>query len=365
MRGPTTLAAAGVLALLLAAPAARGEPYLAVQSGYKCMTCHTNPSGGGKRTAFGLAYASGTLSRTRWSPVGGDEPWTGDVSRWLAVGADLRASYQQEEAPEQPDRAEFDLSRATIYAELRAIPGRLTFYVDQHVAPGGSINREAYALITPESAPITLKAGKFFLPFGFRLEDDTAFVRQFTGINFATPDQGIEAGLELDRWSAQLAFTNGTAGAPDNDTSKQVSIRASYIRPSWRAGASFNVNDAELGDRRMAGLFAGLRTGPVAWLAEIDVITDDLAGGGEQQALAGLIEANWQVARGHNLKIGYEVYDPDDDVDADDRSRASVVWEFWAFQSFQSRVGIRSNDGIESLPLSNADLFFAELHVYF
>jgi hypothetical protein len=353
-----------LLVLLSAAPAARGEPYLAVQTGYKCGQCHTNPSGGGKRTAFATAYARSTLSRAQWSPVGGDDPWNGEINRWLAVGGDLRAALEHEETPGQPNRSEFDLSRATIYGELRAIPGRLTFYVDQQVAPGGSTNREAYALITPAGGRYTLKAGKFFLPFGFRLEDDTAFVRQFTGINFTTPDQGIEAGLELDRWSAQLAVTNGTAGAPDNDTTKQVSARVSHIRPTWRVGASYNLNKADLGDREMAGVFAGLRTGPVAWLAEVDVITDDTPGG-EQQSAASLLEANWNIARGHNLKLGYEYHDPDDDVDEDDRRRLSLVWEYWAFQYFQSRVGIRGNDGVAGMPLTDRDRFFAELHVYF
>jgi len=361
----STLAAAGCWALLLAVSTVRAEPYVAVQSGLKCAACHTNPSGGGKRTPFGLAYAATSMSHTQWSPVGGDEPYTGEVTRWFAVGGDLRAAYEQEETPTQPDRSEFDVSRATIYAELRAIPGRLRFYIDQQVAPGGSINREAFALITPGDGRLTLKAGKFFLPFGLRLEDDTAFVRQVTGINFTTPDQGIEAGLELDRWSAQFALTNGTAGAPENDTSKQISMRASHILPGWRIGASYNLNNADLGDREMYGVFAGVRTGPVAWLAEIDVINDELAGGAEQQSVAGLLEANWRIARGHNLKLGYEIYDPDDNIDADDRSRASVVWEFWPFQGLQSRVGIRSNDGVAALPPTNQDRLFAELHVYF
>lgn len=356
------LVAAG-LAALLAAPLVRGEPYLAVASGYKCAQCHTSPSGGGKRTAFGIAYASGMLSRTQWAPAGDGQAWTGEVNGWLALGGDLRAGFEREETPGEPDRSAFDLSRASIYAELRAIPGRLSFYVDQQVAPGGSINREAYALITSAGGRYTLKAGKFFLPFGFRLEDDTAFVRRFTGINFATPDQGIEAGLELDRWSAQLAVTNGTAGAPDIDTGKQVSARLSHVRPGWRVGASYNFNNADLGDREMAGVFAGLRTGPVAWLAELDAITDDTAAG-EIDSVAALLEANWRVAPGHNLKLGLERYDPDDRLDGDERDRVSLVWEYWAFQYFQFRVGLRGGDGPAAAPPANRDRFFAELHVY-
>jgi hypothetical protein len=189
-------------------------------------------------------------------------------------------------------------------------------------------------------------------------------VRRYSGINFDTPDQGIELGLELDRWSAQVAVTNGTAGAPDDDTTKQTSVSATYIDAGWRLGVSYNLNNAALGDREMLGVFAGLRTGPIAWLAEIDAITDDVADG-QQDALAGLLEANWRVAAGHNVKLSYEHYDPDDAVDEDDQQRLSLVWEYWAFQHFQSRVGLRTNDGVAAMPLTNQDELFAELHVYF
>ena len=358
------LGALMLVALISVNGEAAAEPYIAVVTGFKCAQCHTNAAGGGKRTAFGTAYAHNELARRVVSLDGAGAAWTGEVNRWLAVGADLRAGFDYVDTPGLEERSEFEVSRGSVYAELRAIPSLLTFYVDEQIAPGGTLNREAYALLTPANGKYTVKAGKFFLPYGLKLQDDTAFVRQVTGMNLATPDNGVEFGLELDKWSAQFAVSNGTAGAPDNDSGKQMSATASYVDPRWRIGASYNSNNADLGDRDMQSVFAGLRTGPIAWLAEIDYITDDVPGG-EQDRKVSLLEGNWRIVKGHNLKLSYEFHDPDDAVDEDQRERYSLVWEYSPFQLLQSRVGIRAYNGVPNNAGTNRDELFAELHVYF
>lgn len=344
--------------------AASAEPYIAVASGLKCAQCHTNAAGGGKRTAFGTAYAHAELARRVVDSGGAGAAWTGEVNRWLAVGADLRTGFEYVDTPGAEETSEFAVSRGAVYAELRAIPNLLTLYIDEQIAPGGTLNREAYALLTPASGKYRVKAGKFFLPYGLRLQDDTAFVRELTGMNFTTPDNGVEFGVELDSWSAQLAVSNGTAGAPDTDSGKQASASAAYINSRWRIGASFNSNNADLGDRDMHGVFAGLRTGPIVWLAEIDRITDHVAGG-EQDMQVSLLEANWLIGKGHNLKVTYEFHDPDEDADEDERERYSLVWEYSPIQLMQSRIGVRVYNGVPGVAATNRDELFAELHVYF
>jgi hypothetical protein len=358
------LTAAALIAAASTSLAARAEPYLAVQTGFKCVMCHVNPAGGGMRNAFGTAWARSELAREVRRGGDDDGGWTGELNRWLAVGGNVRSELGYVDTPGNDAVSEFAISRATVYAALRAVPNLLTLYLDEQVAPGGAIAREAYALLTPANGRYTIKAGKFFLPYNLRLQDDSAFVRQVTGINFDTPDHGVELGLELPRWSAQLAVTNGTAGGGDDDTTKQTSLMASYIRPAWRVGASYNHNNARLGDRAMHGVFAGLKTGPIAWLAEVDFVTDDETAG-KTKRYTSLLEGNWLIARGHNLKVSYEYFDPDDDVDENERERYSVVWEMSPMQMLQARVGLRFYNGVPEIPATNRDRVFAEVHVYF
>ena len=182
---------------------ATAEPYLAVESGLKCANCHVNPSGGGKRNAFGTLYARNEISARALELSEGRTPWTGDVmSRWFSVGGDFRGGYTSVDVPGFAKQSDTDVSRATVYAEIRAIPELLSLYVDQKIAPDDSENREAYLQAdAARKASSPSKPGQMFVPFGLRLEDDNAFVRQATGVNFLTPDDGVEVGLELAKWS--------------------------------------------------------------------------------------------------------------------------------------------------------------------
>lgn len=344
--------------------AVHAEPYIAVESGLKCNNCHTNPSGGGKRTAFGAAYAYTQIAARQVAFGEHEGLWNGEVNRWLALGANLRTGFDYADIPGSDSASDSGVSRGTAYLELRAVPGLLSFYVDQQFAPDGSTNREAYALLTPAAGKYTFKVGQIFLPYGLRLQDDTSFVRQVSGINFNTPDDGIEAGLELEKWSVQLAVSEGSAGGPDTDSGEQTSLSAAYARPTWRIGASYNQNNSDLGDRRMQSVFAGLKTGPIAWLAELDFITDE-SPGGDRDLYASLLEGNWRFRKGHNFKLSYEFFDPDDASGEDELERYSIVWEFSPMQFLQSRIGVRAYNGVPANPASNRDEVFAELHAYF
>jgi hypothetical protein len=80
---------------------------------------------------------------------------------------------------------------------------------------------------------------------------------------------------------------------------------------------------------------------------------------------AGLLEANWAVVRGQNVKVTAEMFEPDEDVDEDQQTRYSVFWELTPLPFVQLRLGARVYEGIPQNELQNRRLFIAELHAFF
>ena len=350
----------GLLCALFA-PDAAAEPHFAVREGLKCVACHVNPTGGGMRSAFGSLYGQMQLpaapaetdAMARWADV------TGGL---LSVGADLRSDATFVDQPGSEGQSAFSNQEVRAYLAASVVPNRLLIYIDESLSPA-ALNQEAYARLW--NGDWYLKAGRMYLPYGLRLQDDSAFIRRVPGINFASPDNGVEAGFESGPWSAQFAVSNGSGGGAEQDAGKQESLRAEYVRADWRAGASVNLNDSAAGQRRMGNLFAGLRTGAVAWLAEADYIVDDGFPTGERRLGAWLLEADWLAVRGHNLKLTGEYFDPDLDVAEDQQTRYSVVWEYTPMAFLQLRLGGRWSEGIPQNPLQNQRVALVELHAFF
>ena len=352
------------IALLVACSVATAEPYLAVSKGMQCSSCHSHPSGGGKRNVYGNVYAQTELAARR---IGNPSAklLTGEVFAWLSVGANLRAGYESVDVPNASSESEFEIIRGTAYVEAMLVPNRLSIYVDQRFAPDSIENRELYLKWKTADSKFHIAAGQFFLPYGLRLEDDSAFVRQASGVNFNTPDRGVQLGYESGPWSTQVSLTNGTGTGSVLDSADEVSFVTQYVQALWRAGVSLNTNDSAAGDRQMQNVFFGVRTGPLVWLAELDFISDDVPGASSQDAIAGLLEGNWLFRKGHNLKVSYEYLDPNDNISEDHQVRWSLLWEYTPMQFLQGRLGARFYDGIPQLDVQNRDEFFIELHGFF
>ena len=339
------------------------------------MVCHVNPTGGGKRTEFGSIYSQTAMAAERLDPATGKAlpagapsdaaVWTGKLNDYLAIGSDLRANLSGTRVPNSPSTVAFDPTRAQLYLEVKPIVDRLTIYLDERVAPGSATNRETYAMLWFANRSAYVKAGRMFVPFGLRIEDDSAFIRQVTGTSFNSSDDGVEGGFELGPWSAQVSVTNGAGGGTETNRGKLISSLFGFVQPAWRVGLSASTNFNGDADRSMQSIFAGLRTGRISWLASAVYITDDGTPTGRLKQWATLAEGNYEAAKGHNLKLTYEYYDPNSDVKEDQRERYSAVWEYMPFQFTQFRLGARKNSGIPQNNAQNATELFLQWHAFF
>ncbi len=337
--------------------AADEEPYLSVRTGFRCAQCHTNRTGGGGRNAFGSVYAQAFLPAWRG-------PFQGrSLNGVLSVGANLRLLGSGTISDSSP-RTAFRLSEANVQVEARLVADVLTVYVDEIVGPGSATTREAFVLL--ENLPLDgyVKAGKFLLPYGLRLPDDNAFIRQRTGFSYATPDEGVELGIEPGPLSLFLAVTNGTQGATENNDSKQITATGALIFPSFRIGGSASRNDAPGARRDVVGGFGGFSLGRFTFLGEVDYIRDTPTGGAETEQLAAYLEGNFLAVRGLNAKVAYGFLDPNADIGENARTRMRIGLEAFPIPFFQiSTFYTRLNDIPQAV--TDLDRLSVELHAFF
>jgi hypothetical protein len=344
---------------------AQAEPYLAVQTGLRCAMCHVNQTGGGMRTPFGNQFAQKQLAA---NPLGDPYAgWDGRLNEWIGVGANLRADGTTTRIGGERQTRHVDWQEARAYLQLGPVQG-VSGYIDQVLGPGPSTNREAFVMYRPAGGEYHVKAGRIYLPFGWRLQDTSALASAVSSIDMIGPDRGIELGWDRDALSLQFAVSNGSFGKKDVDNGKQYSLQAAWIEGDWRAGAAYNLNDQRVGRRQVFGLFGGLRTGPVAWLGEIVAVEDrssTSATGRTLRSQGGLLEGNWLVMQGHNLKLTLELLDPDLDRRRDLQDRTSLVYEYTPVGFLQLRAGWRRYGGPSGDAVLNRQVGFAELHALF
>ena len=351
-----------------AVQAARAEPYLAVQQGYKCVQCHVNPTGAGLRNEFGAVFSQNVMA-ARPLP-GGLGPWDGKLGDYVRVGGNVREGWTRTDIQDREATEDWELQEVRLYGGLGTSDDRLSAVLDMSFAQDEEDVRQAYAQWWGADRGWYAKAGRFFLPFGWRVQDDGTFVRQASGINRTgfPHHEGVELGLETSEWSAQLAVTDdGEISGSDVDTGSgtQVTAQAVWLQTRGRIGFGVSHADKDAGDRTLGTIFGGLRTGPVAWLGELDVVRDEGYADGTRNLVALLAEADWAVAKGHNLRLSGEWLEPDSGLDDDEQTRWSLVYEYTPIAFVQFRAGGRVHDGHPQNDPENRSIVFVELHGFF
>ena len=333
------------------------EPYLAIRTGLRCAQCHVNRTGGGARNDFGSIYAQTRLPAWETSYV------SRRLNQYLSVGANFRVLASGTVSNTTP-RTSLQVTEQNVQVEARVVPDILALYLDQTLGPGTAHTREAFVLV--EKLPLDgfVKVGKFFLPYGTRLVDDSEFIREGTGFSYQTPDQGLELGIEPGPLSLFVALTNGTQGASENNSDKQVTASAALIFPAFRVGASAAHNDAPNGSRDVVGAFAGFRLGRFSFLGEADRIFDSFATGPDLDQTVVYVEGNFLATRGLNFKATYGFLDPDRSVAENARIRLRFGVEAFPIAFLQLSAFYTLLDDIPQAT-TDRDRIGVEVHAFF
>jgi hypothetical protein len=287
------------------------EPYLAVRTGLKCAQCHVNRTGGGGRNAFGSAWAQTQL------PMRTTAFRNRSLNDWVAIGVDLRTlgTWNAGVAPALEGttaRTTLEITDAQLQIEGRLIDNKLAFYVDQTVAPDRVVAREAFALF--ERLPLDgyVKAGKFLLPYGWRIWDNAAFIREEAGFTYFTPDLGLEVGIEPGPLSVFVSLTNGSVSGPEANSEKMITSSAVLTFPQFRVGASASHNSGGGLATNIVGGYAGVTLGPLVVMGEVDAVFDsfDDPTDNDRDEFLAFVEGDLLVHKGVNIKVSHGFHDP-------------------------------------------------------
>jgi len=376
MRPEQLIRALVVLLLLVAAPAG-AEPYLTVRTGAKCSACHTNQTGGGKRTAFAHIHAHDILHDLDLLPIpAGVKPFNGELNSYVSIGGDLRVRnttvFQDRPVNERVDnntafRGRVDSNNLAVqefllYGQIDLIPDVVTLYADENFN-GGATNREAFGLIRGFLPWETyVKAGRMFPAFGLRVQDDAAFIRSRTGYTFQNPDEGAEVGFAPGPFFVASTITNGNAG--DRDVAATLNAYGVFEDVPFVQNVLAGASVARQTNKRdAAGFYAGSNIWNLTYLAELDTIYDrTVASEKHRDNYAAYAETDLLLLDWLNLRGTFEFVKVSHNQD---QTRWTFGAEPFINRVIQPRIQYRINNGTPTQPVQNQDELWLELHFFF
>ena len=124
------------------------EPYIALREGLKCSTCHVNHTGGGMRSGYGALFTQTEITPLFEAMSDAALDFSADLGPSISIGADFIATNETVAGSGGADRQNtFAVDSGNLYVNVRLLPGRMSLYFDEIVAPGGAASREAFLLM--------------------------------------------------------------------------------------------------------------------------------------------------------------------------------------------------------------------------
>jgi hypothetical protein len=392
--------------VLLCTAHAFALPRFAARTGNECIQCHVNPSGGGVRNSYGrnvfervflplqpvvpadelsldlteedLRALEASLSAEEEQPK---VSFTGDVTDWLALGADFRAAYfwirpDKGLTPgSDPDiTSTFFVMEAYMY-----MAATLHEHVQFALQIGVYSGFEAWGLfrLKEEGSDYNLlfKAGHFMPAFGIRDAEHQLFTREFIGLGNADRDTGVELTGYAGPLTVQLSLLNGTYTGLTLDTTGterrtfekaivgRAGLRGDFGWLRGQVGGSFYFSEnndqpnplftgaipteygSDLGqgvNELRAGAFLMANAGRFTYLADLVYVRDNFYGESVPtfSGYASYQELSFLPLQGLDVVTMLEFMDPNVSLANNTSVRAGLAVEFfpWPFTEFRAMV---------------------------
>ncbi|MEO6096060.1 MAG: hypothetical protein ABIW76_10335 [Fibrobacteria bacterium] len=357
------------IVFLLATGLVSAEPYIAVRTGFKCSQCHVNRTGGGKRTEFGEVYTQYKLLVASTLAQKNLNSFDPKLNNSVSLGANFRIEQaylrQFTTKPANPgDSARMvegnwnagTFKEKNLYVEMDLIKDRLKLYYDKDMSAGGF--RELWSMISLP-ANSYLKFGQMLLPYGYRLMDDDAFVRNFTGYTYSSTALAYEMGFEPGPLSLVSSITQTKWMSVGSFVFREVPVLRTV-----RLGGSYSKElTKEFKETKGSyGVFAGTTLGMFTILGERDYTKDEGIDKVEDYT-----EVDFLPMQGLNFKVTYESFWRNTAIPQaqSNQTRVVVGVEPFIMQFLQVGLYYRKNDWIPQSTADNQNQIVGRLHVFF
>lgn len=348
-------------------------PKFSTRQGAKCQSCHINPTGKGMRSTFGATYGREELPMATFKEQTDLDEFSPSLNDFFTIGMDYRTLFYY---LEQNSSSSFFQMQGDLYLDLR-LNKKFRIYFDKGLYSGFEVF--GLAKVLPFDGYV--KIGNFIPAYGLKMDDHTLFIRNGPyfpvnpaiasyppGLGFGqgSEDTGIELGFNPSIFSVNVGLFNGRRGGltgTGGTKTKAVALRAEVNVQSdvvnFSIGSSF-YNLPATGTAGKTQIFGGFGvvtlTNNLTLLGEVDFLQSRNTALAKQ--VTGNIlytEANYILFEGLDLKLGYEFYDPNIDLQDGTISRFTIGAEFFPLTGIEVRPLLRINQETKK-EISNNEL---------
>ena len=373
-----------VIAFSVLCTSLQALPKYASRTGYKCQSCHINPTGKGMRNDFGSTYGRDDITLPTYKNLTDYDDFSTRLGPNLSFGGDYRSMFYYES---QDRTSTFFQMQAAFYVDLR-LNKKFQIYADKDFL--GDAEIFGLARVLPLDGYV--KVGRFIPAYGTKVDDHNYFIRggpynpgvQFggkfpagypTGLRFGelSEDTGIELGFAPSIFTFSAGLFDGLPGVnlPSTGTkNKSVALRADarfkFADINWDFGGSYYDSPSASNRQTFYGAFGAVTLlDNVTLTSEIDFVEHQISTPPTTVGMIWWHELNWMVTQGVDLKLAYESYDPDKDLQNGVFSQVTVGAELFVLSGVEVRPLYRMN--FNALPngvKANTNEFITMFHFF-